>query len=1111
MTGYRYDYRWLVLMPARPSGSDDFAVLVSRFGAAVVRKLGSRAGQPEAQLREPFARLLAEAGTAMGVDVLTVDETPLDALGVRPDYMVSVAGARVGYAELKARGRKVPTTWTPTAREQAQWQKLRLLPNVLYTDGEQWAVYRYGELQGTVARLEGDLRTAGSKLRPADSAFERVLQDFLLWKPDPPRTIGQLVHAVANLCRLLRDEVSETLQRERSGAEPEPIFTTLAEDWREYLFPGLSDADFADAYAQTVTFALLLARVDGISFEGIGLPEIARQLGKQHSLMGKALDVLTERTVERRSIVVTTLERVVGAVDWDTLSHGRSETYLHLYEHFLEDYDAELRRRSGSYYTPNEVVAFMVRFVEEILRSRMGIGWRLAADEVMIVDPAMGTGTYLLNIIDSVARTIAEEEGASAVAPQLRSLFGRLIGFEKQASPYAVAELRIHQALKAGYKAEIPERQVKFFVADTLDDPYIEQVHIPLTLEPIARSRREANKIKRDMPVLVVIGNPPYGERARGLGGWIESGNPGAGQMPPMNAFRAAGRGRYEYVLSNLYVYFWRWATWKVFDAHDDHPAGIVAFITPSSFTTGAGYAGMREYLRRTADEGWIIDVSPENFRPEVNTRVFPGVQHRLCIAVFVRYGVPATGRPARIHHVAVSGDREQKFSRLASLGIKDPGWLECATGWQDLLVPSTGLGWRQLPALGDLMPWSLPGVKSNRAWVYAPDSATLRQRWSRLIRADRADKAELLKDTGDRSITSTPERLPGSPGRTPPLDQETSEAAAIEPVALRSFDRQCVIYDARVIDRPRPPLWQVRGAGQVYVTEQHADPIESGPGLIFSAMVPEQHHFNGRGGRVLPLYRDPSGLAPNIAPGLAQAIGQRLETSVSAEDMLAYIAAVVAHPAYTTRFAAELTTPGIRVPLTADPALWAEAVKLGQIVVWLHTYGERFASTTDGRPKGPPKIPGSRRPRVVATIPDTADQMPAEISYDPATETLRIGKGKIQPVPEQVWNYDVSGMRIIRHWFDYRKQNPRGRWSSPLDDINPAEWPPRFTTELLELVNVLTWCVELEPHQAELLDRIYAAPMITVDDLELAKVFPVPGSARKAPSPEDPDVLTLI
>jgi hypothetical protein len=1101
-------------MPVRSPLEDALVKLVSEFGVSATVKLQTRAGHVEAQIRDPFARLLREAGDLMGVPVLTVDETPLDVLGVRPDFMVAVAGARVGYVELKAPGRRIPTTWSPDARERRQWEKLRQLPNVLYSDGEQWGVYRFGELHGAVAQLEGSLWTAGSRLRPVDSSFERVLQDFLLWKPDPPRTIRQLVRAVANLCRLLRGEVMETLVRERSGTEREPVFTDLVEDWRALLFPGLSDSDFADAYAQTVTFGLLLARIDGISFEGTELAEIARQLGKKHSLMGKALDVLTERVGEHRSVVLSSLLRVVGAVDWDQVRDRDGDTYLHLYSYFLEEYDPTLRRRSGSYYTPGGVVTFMVRFVDEVLRNRMQIGWGLASDDVRIIDPAMGTGTYLLSVIDAVARTVAQEQGDGAIGPQLRGLFGRLIGFERQAGPYAVAQMRTHHALKAKYQTEIPEREVKLLVADTLDDPYdnlyTELIHVPSSLEPIARSRREANRIKLKMPIHVVIGNPPYGEKAKGRGGWIEAGSRGGGQPPPIDAFRAAGHGKFENVLSNLYVYFWRWATWKVFDAHDNGSNGIVAFISPSSFTTGAGYAGMREYLRRTADEGWIIDLSPEKFRPDVATRIFAGVQHKLCIAVFARFGAGNRDTPARINYSAVTGDRESKTHQLASLNEAGTDWVECGSGWQDPFAPIAGQSWQQFPALGGLMPWSTTGITPNRNWVHAPDAATLQERWSRLILAAPEDKAGFLKETDTRGTCTTPEPLPGSCASQQSLSKETSTTARLERVALRSFDRQYVIYDSRVIDRPRTELWQVRGHRQVYVTEQHAHPIEDGPGLVFAASVPGVHHFNGRGGRVLPLYRDPDTLAANLAPGLTGLIAARLKTEVSADDMLAYIAALTAHPSYTRRFANDLKIPGIRVPLTADPTLWAEGVALGRTIIWLHTYGECFADPGTGRPKGAPVISGARRPRVVTTIPAGAEQMPENISYDPVAEILHVGAGEIRPVPLCVWEYEVSGMRIIQKWFDYRKRKPRRKRTSPLDEVNAREWPPAFTTELLDLLNVLSLCVELEPQQAALLDRVCAAPMITVADLEKAGVLPVPTSACKAPSPEGPDQLPL-
>jgi hypothetical protein len=1025
--------------------------------------------------------------------------------------MIKAAGAQVGYAELKAWGRKVPTVWTaPTTHERRQWEQLKLLPNVLYSDGEHWAVFHFGVLSGPVARLDGDLRRSGSRLRPADGEFERVIAEFLRAEPEQKRPIGQFVKAVANLCRLLRDEVRDTLQREHAGLETDKIFTGLAEDWREYLVPELPDRDFADAYAQTVTFALLLARVFGINFREMELAEIARQLGKKQSLMGKALAVLTERSVEQRSVALQTLLSVVGVMDWEQLSKGKSDVHQHLYERFIEEYDPDLQRRTGSYYTPEEIVAFMVRFTDEVLKDRMHIERGMAENCVRIIDPAMGTGKFLQGIINTVAATINREEGEGAVGAQVRALFGRLIGFEAQASPYAVTELRIHRAIKAAYEIEVPEREVQFYIADTLDDPFVEEPHVPSTLEPLARSRLEANKIKRDVPIVVVIGNPPYGEHAGGRGGWVEKGSPESGS-PPLDSFRAPGRGRLEYVLSNLYVYFWRWATWKAFDAHPGHPAGVVAFITPASFTTGAGYAGMREYLRKTADEGWIIDLSPEQFRPDPATRIFREVQHKLCIAVFIRKGQPNPETKARLHYTAVEGLREEKFRTLSTLGIKDGTWVDCADGWQDLMLPAQGSEWQQFPALADLFPWAQTGITPNRNWVHAPDVTTLRRRWEQLILADPAAKPQLLKQTDSRRTTTIPPPLPGTPGAAKPIHDEASTAIRTERVALRSFDRQYVIYDARVIDRPRRPLWQARSDRQIYVTEQHAHPIESGPGLTFAAIVPGVDHFNGRGGRVLPLYRDASGTIPNIAPGLLEALGNWLNTAISPEDVLAYTACVVAHPSYTKKFAADLQTPGIRVPLSADPAMWAEAVHLGRRILWLHTYGERFADPADGRPSSPPRLPEDRRPRVVQAIPDTVEGMPVKIGYDASTQTLLVGAGEIHPVAAEVWTYEVAGMRVVRRWFDYRKRTPRVKRTTPLDYVHSERWTPQYTSELLELVNVLAMCADLEPLQSGLLCRVCSGPLITADDLETAGVFPVPSHASKPPAIEVPDQIKLF
>jgi hypothetical protein len=419
-----------------PSVNNDLASAVSAFGSTVTSKLNSNEGSPEDHLRAAFETLLLKVGKFLGVRIKPIGETRLPELGIRPDYAVEVEGARTGYVEIKAPGRGVPGNgWTPKGRERVQWDQLCLLPNVLYTDGEKWALFRFGESVGEVATLTPGLRTAGSRLRATDNLFEMLLRDFLTWAPERPRTIGQLIRATANLCRLLRHEVHEIMVRESTGAIRPSRFTRLAHEWRGLLFPNLTDPQFADAYAQTVTFALLLARVEGIDFTNRSVGEIAILLGKNHSLMGKALSVLVNDAIQKKSVAIDTLLRIIGVVHWEDFTR---DTYIHLFEHFLNFYDPEQRKRSGSYYTPDQVATFMVRFADDILRTRLRLARGFAANDVIVVDPAMGTGSFLARIIDRVADTIHECEGPGQVAPRLRSLSRRLVGFEKQAAAYAV-------------------------------------------------------------------------------------------------------------------------------------------------------------------------------------------------------------------------------------------------------------------------------------------------------------------------------------------------------------------------------------------------------------------------------------------------------------------------------------------------------------------------------------------------------------------------------------------------------------------------------------------------------------------------------------------------
>ncbi|MBW4703707.1 type ISP restriction/modification enzyme [Micromonospora sp. RL09-050-HVF-A] len=1072
------------------------ASALQEFGQACADKL-SGPGDAEAAIRAPIEVLLAAVGKRLGLKVVPHDEVRDTERGVRPDYAISVNGAITGYVEVKRPGKSIdPGSFR--GHDLNQWLRQRDLPNLIYTNGSDWRLWRDGELLATVTLEGGPLETAGNGLTTPGQEFEQLVTNFLRWSPAPITSVGALVRAIAPLTRLLRGEVLDQLydERRRVAAGDEKWtqpFLGLASDWRSLLFPQADDGTFADGYAQTVTFALLLARSEGISLTDGSLHDVGTRMAEEHSLMGRALQLLTDNLAGDFRVTLDLLTRVISAVNWVRVRSGSRDTYLHLYENFLEIYDPDLRQRSGSYYTPREVVAEMVRLTESVLKTRLAENSGFSSDRVRTVDPAMGTGTYLHEVISRVADVEGQEAlrdgpGAvkGAVQSAVQSLIQRLIGFELQMGPYAVAELRITDLLRK-FGAEGSASGMRTYVTDTLDDPYVDVEQLGSGLGTIAASRKRANEVKADVPVTVVIGNPPYLDRDQSQGGWVRFGSEGKASRKRgrvlLDDFRANGNGLAEFRMNTAYVYFWRWACWKVFDAHESDNLGVVCFITPNSYTHGPAFKGMREYLRRKASEGWVINVTPEGIRPDAATRFFPGVGATLAIGIFVRDGSSSNDAPARIRYTEVYGRKEEKYEALAQLELDGGDWREARTGWQDPFTPAAGGAWDSWPALGDLFPWNTTGILANRTWIYSADQEVLAKRWNTITsEPDLEVKRELFKESRDANLVKVKKSLPGirvESGQRP-FREERGPLPVPVLVGFRSFDRQWIIPDHRLIHSASTALWASHSESQVFGIEQHSKSISSGPGIIFTALVPEANHFNNRGGRALPMLHPDGSL--NAPPRLREKLSEELGLPIGEWDVAAYIAGVVSHRGFTSHFQDELTTPGVRVPVTRDAELWGKAVSLGKQVIWLHTYGARFWDENEGRPKGNVRFLAgdSRQPLSLEPV----SQMPEAMIYDEERLILCLGEGRWGPVLPAVWNYDVGGVNVLWSWFNYRKRNPGGKKTSPLDFVHVESWPNEWTRDLVDLLTVLTRLVELEPEQESLLTRITGTGLYTASEL---------------------------
>lgn len=1115
MNGYTRGAHRLTLNvppPVSHSAPSDLATLVSAYGVATKAKLSNRAivGAPEDQLRGPLDELIRGlarlAGLPDGV-VSLVGEPTLSSLNTRPDFGVSVRNALVGFVEVKAPGKGADPRRFRDDHDKTQWRKLQSLPNLIYTDGNAFALVRDGEIVDKVVVLDGDVETSGAKLA-APSTLSTLFEDFLSWNPSPPRSVKQLAETAARLCRLLRDEATEELERGNPG------LTSLAAEWRGLLFPQASDAEFADGYAQAVTFGLLVARARGISLEG-GIDRASGELRRTNSLIGTALRLLTDDPNNREALksALDTLARVLDVVDWPSLTKGDPEAWIYFYEDFLAVYDNRLRRLTGSYYTPPEVVTAMVRLVDEALRdpALFGLSKGLADRNVTICDPAVGTGAYLLGALRRIAETVEADQGAGAVPGAIEAAAGRLIGFEMQFGPYAVAELRLMAEMRTlmsvadGDGRNLPA--LRLHITDTLGDPYASETQFSNLVAPIGDSRKRANAIKRDERITVVLGNPPYKEKARGRGGWIEAGSPGrAAAMDLWAAPPDWGVGAHLKHLKNLYVYFWRWATWKVFGAGyadttgapEIERSGIVSFITVAGFLNGPGFQKMREELRRDCSDIWVIDCSPEGHQPEVPTRVFQGVQQPVCIVLAARPAGKDRAVPARLRFRALpEGPREDKFAALAEVSLTDRGWVDGPRGWREPFLPEREGKWGDFTALSSFFNFDTSGVLGGRTWIIAPDKTSLKDRWDRLIyEKDPVEKERLfhptmrhgeLADRHTNKIVSS--GLANHEHRDVTVAQDKNKVVSPVRYAWRSFDRHYIVPDNRLILSARSILWACVSRSQVHLTALVATSPISGPAISFSDLVPDQDHYKGSfGGRVFPLWRDAAATIPNVKADLLAHLANAYGAPVTPEDVFAWIAALLAHPAFTARFQTDLKRPGLRVPLTASATLFAEGVALGREVIWLHCYGERFADPAAGRPAGAPRLPKGEAPFIPAGggIPGAPEPLPNEMSYDPATRRLTIGKGTVENVPKAVWDYDVSGKNVLRQWFSYRKLDRSRpiigdrRPPSPLDEIKPDHWPHAYTEDLMDLLNVLGRLVTLEPAQADLLERVLTAPLLS-------------------------------
>lgn len=1053
----------------------------------------SIAAEPEAQLTVPLANFLSAFAAEVGLgDLGLIREAQLN--GVRPDFAATINGRQCGWIELKAPGHTlIGDKWR--GREQGQWELLAQLDALIVSNGEAAALY----INGTLAsECELPFQNFDSW---EPGPLKDLMQQFVLAKATPIKRVSLLADRLAPLARFIRVKLDEGLKENLAQV------LEAKQAWDVTVHDTTSSAQFSSDVAQVVAYSMAIAGLSGQADRDqdgtITLQEAKETLALGHrNVLAAALGPILgiPALMEYIGPELGAIVRLISSIDVPAIQSSkdsRGEPWLWFYEDFLAKYDPEARKQSGVYYTPTSVVNFQVRIVDDLLRNRFNQKLGFGSKSVVTLDPAAGSGTYHIAVIDKAVETAFAERGPAGSKQVADNLSKNILAFELLPGPYAVAHLRIGQRLAQARGQMVQTDDIGVYLTDTLEDPNTPtRTGLFGDARVLSEAADKAREIKSGKSITVAIGNPPYDRVNADSGGWVTAGD---NQSSPLfdDVIKPAQDAEVIFAaqasLYNMYVYFWRWAIWKAFQ-NDPEDKAVISFITASSWLDGPAFVGLRKLAVDTASEIWVLDLGGEGRGARKEENVFD-IQSPVAIVTLVRTG-KAT-RPATVYYRRIRGTREEKFDQLGAIDRLDSEdfWTTVgATNGVQFIPAPVDKTWTGFPLLADLFPWQQPGIKYDRMWPVSPSRATLKKRWRTLLaEADATVRATLyVTRASGRNIHT-------QVGSLDPIAHLPTDAdhMPIKRLLWRSFDRQWAFDDPRLAKTDSPSLWQSLSSKQVFLnTLTSAAKLGNGPAATVSTEVPDLNSFKGsEGGKaVIPLYRDEKANHANVTTGLLDYLSAHYEMGVSPEDLMAYSFAIIGHGGYTSKYWSQLERDPVRVPVTADSILFRQAVSIGQELLWLQTFGQRYVDG-DHPENQVPRVDGLVWLKPVTTIPAT----PKDIFYDEEAHRLNIGDGIVAGICPEVRHFEVSGMNVLDKWLGSRTRKGIGlaasKAATPLDNIRPIDWEDEWNDELLDILRVLSKSVALRADQQQILEHVLQGDLINADRL------PIPTKAdRKVP-----------
>ncbi|MGQ9546608.1 MAG: type ISP restriction/modification enzyme [Dehalococcoidia bacterium] len=935
-----------------------------------------------------------------------------------PDFLIRRDGDIVGYIEAKS-----PDTNLDEAEKSEQLRRYReSLPNLILTNFLEFRLYRNGNFVDQV-EVGRQSTLLDLKYPPAPEkldSFFGLLEKFFSFSTPEIKTSSSISIELAKKTRFLEHILQEELSRENEEV------TRLYKAFQEELVETLTEERFADLYAQTITYGLFAARMrvqDGFNkdiawkFIPESLPllrEIFYSFTGPH-FPESLLWVVGDISQVLRKADISSINKEFKTTRWE------EDPVINFYETFLATYNPEERQRLGVYYTPLPVVSYITTSIHKLLKWKFGKAEGLATNDVTLLDPAAGTLTFVVQAIKQVQKELEERNKAGLLKCYIEEhVLPHFHAFEILVAPYTVGHFKVSMVLEEmGYKFKEGER-FQFYLTNTLEMKEPKQISFLIDL---AKEGQEAKRIKEKVPILVILGNPPYSVSSENRSDFIEG---------LMDTYKEDVRGeRNIQPLSDDYIKFIRFAHWKI----DQDGKGILGFITNNSYLSGVIHRGMRRKLLETFDEIYILNLhgssrigerAPEGGKDE---NVFD-IQQGVAIALYVKTEEPQ--KEKRVYYADLWGLQNEKYDYLLRNDVETTREQD---KWRELkpvapyyfFVPkdfALQQNYVKFWKVTDIFKeWSFGVTTSRDHFVVGFTEEEIIKRL-RVFVGNLPDElvrqALDLEDTGTWKLSEARQKV-----RKEKLEEQ------IHPYAYRPFDIRWICYESSLIERDRRDVMQHilnRENLGLNLTRRLRDPIWR-HGYVTSFITDKTLLSSRDNCYFFPLYLYPDkpegqlfekGAAeqeriPNFTDKFLQAVKDSLGTEPTPEEIFYYIYAVLYSPTYRQRYEEFLKIDFPRIPMPASYKGFKALSNLGKELVELHLLKHPALQKTEvGFPKD-----GSY----------TVDN----VRYDEASQRVYINKEQyFEGISKEVWQYRIGAYQVMEKYLKDRK----GRRLS-LNEIN--------------------------------------------------------------------------